>query len=156
MDLLWNVISALMILAGIIGSFAPILPGPPLAYFGLLILQLKSIPPFSTRFLVIWAVVVIIVTLLDYLVPVYGTKRFGGTRYGMVGCTLGLFAGFWLGPVGIIVGPFIGAFVGEILASNNSNLALKAAIGSFIGFLFSSLLKLIACFMMGYYFLVSL
>jgi uncharacterized protein YqgC (DUF456 family) len=155
MDILWMLMGALLVLAGIVGSVAPVLPGPPLAYGGLLMLQLQQDPPFTTRFLLIWAGIVIVVTVLDYVIPMYGTKKFGGSKYGMWGCTIGLFVGLWFGPIGVILGPFVGAFVGEMLASNNSDVALRAAIGSFIGFLFSTLLKLMICFAMAYYFIVA-
>jgi uncharacterized protein YqgC (DUF456 family) len=74
----------------------------------------------------------------------------------MWGCTIGLIAGFWFGPIGIIAGPFVGAFIGELLANNESDRALKAALGSFIGFMFSTLLKLVTCLVMGWYFIKAL
>lgn len=142
--------------AGIAGCLFPFLPGPPLSYLGLLLLQLKETAPFTTKFLIIWAIVVIVITVLDYLVPIYGTKRFGGTKYGLWGCTIGLMAGFWFGPVGIVAGPFVGALIGEWLANRNSDQAFKAAIGSFVGFLVGTVIKLIASGVMTYYFIASL
>ena len=143
-------------LAGIIGCLLPFLPGPPLSFLGLLLLQVKETAPFTTKFLLIWAVVVIVITVLDYLVPISGMKRFGGTKYGLWGCAIGLIAGFWFGPVGIIAGPFLGALLGEWLANRNSDQAFKAAIGSFVGFLVGTVLKLIASGVMTYYFIMSL
>ncbi len=156
MDMLWTVIGGILMLAGIIGCLLPFLPGPPLSFLGLLLLQVKETAPFTTKFLLIWAVVVIVITVLDYLVPIYGTKRFGGTKYGLWGCAIGLIAGFWFGPVGIIAGPFLGALLGEWLANRNSDQAFKAAIGSFVGFLVGTVLKLIASGVMTYYFIMSL
>ena len=80
----------------------------------------------------------LLVVLLEYLIPIYGTKRFGGTKYGMWGSTIGLLAGLWFGPLGIVIGPFVGAFVGEMLATQDSSTALRSAWGSFVGFLFGS------------------
>ena len=151
MDTLWLVMGIIVMLVGIIGCFLPFLPGPPLCYVALLLQQLRSDAPFTSKFLWIWAGVTVVVTVLDYIIPLYGTKRFGGSKYGIWGCTIGLIAGFWVGPLGIIIGPFVGAFIGELLANSNSNQALKAAWGSFVGFLLGTLLKLIACFMMGWY-----
>jgi uncharacterized protein len=153
MDILLLTIGVLLMLAGIAGCVLPFLPGPPLCYLALLIQQLQSEVPYTTKFLVIWAIVTAVITGLDYVIPVYGTKKFGGTKYGVWGCVIGLIAGLWFGPVGIIAGPFVGAFIGELVASSNTNKALRAATGSFIGFLVGTLLKLIACFVMVWYFI---
>lgn len=156
MDILWTVLGVLFIIGGIVGSVAPLLPGPPLSYLGFIVVQLRSDTPFSLKFMLIWAGIVVIVSVLEYLIPVYGTKKFGGSKYGLWGCTIGLFAGLFFGPWGIILGPFIGAFVGELIASNQSDQALKAAVGSFIGFLFSTLLKLVVCVVMAWYFVAAI
>ncbi len=152
MDIFWTIIAGLLLVAGILGSVIPLLPGPPLGYVGLLVMQLKSAPPFSVKFLAWWLLIVLVVVLLDYAVPLYGTKKFGGSRYGIWGCAIGLIVGLWFGPVGIVAGPFIGAFVGEILANKQTEHALRAAVGSFVGFVFSTLLKLVTCLVMCWYF----
>ncbi len=156
MDIVWIVIASIFILGGIVGSVVPLLPGPPLSYLGFLIVQLRSDPPFSLKFMLIWAGVVIVVSVLEYVIPVYGTKKFGGSKYGLWGCSIGLVAGLFFGPWGIFLGPFVGAFVGELIANNQSDQALKAALGSFIGFLFSTLLKLVVCVVMAWYFVAAL
>jgi uncharacterized protein YqgC (DUF456 family) len=156
MDLIWTVVAVVLMMAGLIGCIVPLLPGPPLSYVALLVLQLRESPPFTWRFLLIWLFITIVVQVLDYVFPILATKKFGGTRYGVWGCVLGLIAGFWFGPVGIITGPFIGAFAGEWLYSENSEQAMRAAIGSFIGFLFSTLLKLIVSGLMMWYMVKAL
>ena len=103
-----------------------------------------------------WAGIVVIILILDYLIPVWGTKKFGGTKYGVWGCTLGFILAFWLGPWGVIIGPFIGAFIGEMIANQDSRQAFRAATGSFVGFLFGSLIKIVACFAMLYYIVKSI
>lgn len=153
MDVLWLVLGVFLMLGGIAGSVLPFLPGPPLCFVALLIQQLQSEPPYSSDFLWAWAGITVVVTVIDYFIPVYGTKKFGGTKACMWGCMIGLVAGIWLGPLGIIIGPFIGAFIGELISNSDSDQALKAAIGSFLGFLAGTLLKLIACFVMAYYFI---
>lgn len=152
MDILWVVVASGFMVAGIIGSIVPLVPGPPLSYVGLLVLQLREESPFSVKFMLIWLAVVVIVAMLDYAVPLYGTKKFGGSKYGVWGCAVGLIAGLWFGPIGIIIGPFLGAFMGELLANNQSEKALWAAVGSFVGFAFSTLLKLVTCLVMAWYF----
>jgi len=156
MDWLWIVIGIILILVGLIGSFLPLLPGPPIAYAGMLLQQLRSEKPFESQFLWIWAGIIVIVLILDYLVPIWGTKRYGGTKYGVWGCTLGFLLAFWMGPWGVVLGPFIGAFIGEMIANQDSKKALRAAWGSFVGFLLGSLLKIIACFTILYYVIRSI
>jgi uncharacterized protein YqgC (DUF456 family) len=155
MDVLWLIVAILLMIAGLVGCLLPFLPGPPLSLIGLLVMQLRSDPPFEAKFLWIWAAITLIVTLLDYVIPVYGTRKFGGTKYGVWGCTIGLIAGIFIPPWGLILGPFIGAFVGEMIANNNTENAWKAALGSFIGFLFGTLLKLVACIVMFYYLIAA-
>jgi uncharacterized protein len=152
MDVLWLVLGGLLMIAGLAGCVLPFLPGPPLCFVALLLQQLQTNPPYSTKLLVMWAIITAIVTGLDYVIPVYGTKKFGGTRYGIWGCVIGLIIGLWFGPLGIILGPFIGALIGELIGNSNSEQAVKAAFGSFIGFLVGTLLKLICCFVMIWYF----
>jgi uncharacterized protein YqgC (DUF456 family) len=153
MDVLWLVLGIILMLVGLAGCILPFLPGPPICFLALLVQQLQTSPPYTTEFLLIWAAITVVITGLDYVIPVYGTKRFGGTKFGMWGCAIGLVAGLWLGPLGLIVGPFAGAFAGELIGNAKSDHALRAAVGSFIGFLTGTLLKLVACFVMGWYFI---
>jgi hypothetical protein len=156
MDVAMIVLGVVLMLVGLAGCVLPFLPGPPLCYLALLAQQLRTDPPYTSKFLIIWAVVTIIVTGLDYIIPLYGTKKFGGSQYGMWGCVIGLVGGLWLGPFGLIVGPFLGALIGELIGNASSEHALRAALGSFVGFLLGTLLKLIACFVMGWYFVKPL
>ena len=153
MDVLLLVLGVILMLVGLAGCILPFLPGPPLCFAALLIQQLQSTPPYTRDFLLTWAGITIVVTALDYVIPIYGTKRFGGTKYGMWGCVVGLIGGLWLGPLGLIIGPFIGALAGELIGNAKSEHALRAALGSFVGFLLGTLLKLVACFVMGWYFI---
>lgn len=145
MDIALTIIGLLFCLLGIIGSFLPVLPGPFTAWIGLLLLHFTDAVPQNWTFLGITLGISILVWVLDYIVPALGTKKFGGTKYGMVGSSIGLIIGLiFMGPLGIIIGPFAGAFIGEIIKdSTNSSKALKAAFGSFIGFLAGTFLKFI-------------
>ena len=139
---------------GIIGSFLPVLPGPITGWVGLLILHLTNSVPQNWTFLTITLVIAILVWLMDYFIPAMGTKKFGGSKYGIWGTTIGLIIGLiFMGPLGIIIGPFAGAFIGELMYdSKDSNRAMKAAFGSFIGFLFSTGLKfLVSLIYLGLY-----
>ncbi|HKJ43351.1 MAG TPA: DUF456 domain-containing protein [Sunxiuqinia sp.] len=147
----------LLILGGIAGAVLPVLPGPPLSYVGLLLLHFTSKYQFSTKFLVIWAIITVVVYLLDYIIPVWGTKKFGGSKRGVWGSVIGLVIGLILFPPwGIIIGPFAGAVLGELSSGKESKAALRSGFGSFVGFLTGTLLKLIASGMMAWYFFVKL
>ena len=142
MDFILITLGIALILLGVAGCILPIIPGPPIAYLALLMLQFTSNPPFSMDFMLVFAVLTIAVTVLDYIVPIWGTKKFGGTKYGVWGSTIGLIIGLFFGPLGIIFGPFVGALVGELIAEKEFMDALKAAVGSFIGFIAGTLMKL--------------
>jgi uncharacterized protein len=153
MDYVLIILGALFIVGGILGGVLPVLPGPPLSYIGLLLLHFTEKYQFSTRFLIIWAIVTVVVYLLDYAIPVWGTKRFGGSKRGIWGSIIGLVIGlFFFPPFGIIIGPFVGAVVGELTAGKNSGAALKSGFGSFVGFLTGTLMKLIVSGLMAWHF----
>jgi len=155
MENIWVILGIVLMIAGIAGSVIPLLPGPPLCYIALLIQQFRPEKPFSLSFLLVWGLVVALVVVLDYLVPIYGTKKFGGTKNGVWGSAIGLVAGFWMGPLGIVLGPLLGAFIGEYLANNDPKVATRAALGSFAGFAFGTVVKLVACLIMAYHLAVS-
>nr|WP_321486070.1 DUF456 domain-containing protein [uncultured Draconibacterium sp.] len=153
MDILLIVLGALFIISGVLGCVLPIIPGPPLSYIGLLLLHFTERYQFSSKFLIIWAAITVVVYVLDYLIPAWGTKKFGGSKRGIFGSIIGLVIGmFFFPPFGIIIGPFIGAVVGELTIGKDSGAALKSGFGSFLGFLAGTLLKLIASGMMTWYF----
>lgn len=167
MDWLWITIGILLIITGLLGALIPGIPGPPLSFIALLLLQFTKEPPFSSNFLVLMGVIMVAVTLLDYVVPIYGTKKFGGSRQGVRGSTIGLIVGVFvlpalgiiIGPfglLGIILGPFIGAYLGERSAGKDSNAAWKAAFGSFIGFLAGTFMKIAYSIVAGVYFFIGL
>ena len=141
---------------GIIGSLLPLLPGPPIAYAGILLQLFREPEPFDTKTYWIFAGVTVLTMVLDYLIPIWGTKKFGGTKYGAWGCTIGFIAAFWLGPAGIIIGPFVGAFVGEMIGGQDSERSFRSAVGSFVGFLLGSFMKIVICFFMLYWIISSI
>jgi len=145
MDIVLLVLGFVLMIAGILGSFVPVIPGPPLSWVGLLMLHLTEAVELNITFLVITFIIAIGIAILDYFIPAMGTKRFGGSRSGAIGTTVGLIIGLiFLGPFGILIGPFAGALVGELVFNQTeSKAAFKAATGSFIGFLASTFIKLI-------------
>ena len=156
METIIIVLGALLIIIGLLGSFLPVLPGPPISYVGMLLLQLTSTPPFSVQFLIVWALIVIAIMILDNVVPAWGARKYGGSPYGVWGSIVGLIAGFFFPPMGIIIGPIAGAFLGEMIGGKTSDQAMRAAWGSFVGFLAGTLMKVIASGMMGYYFFMNI
>lgn len=146
MDILLLFFGFILLLLGILGSFLPVLPGPPVSWVGLLLLILTKAVPDNWWFLAITGAVALLVFAMDYLIPAMGTKKFGGSRAGMIGTTLGLVIAIVfpiLGIFGIIIWPFIGALIGEIINKADKKTALKAAFGSFIGFLTGTFLKFV-------------
>ena len=148
MDIFLLISGFLLALLGIVGAFLPVLPGPITSWVGLLLLYLTNAVPMNRVFLIATLVVAILIWLLDYLIPALGTKKFGGTKYGVKGSIVGLILGIiFFPPFGIIIGPFLGAFIGELIKNpKDVKRALKAAIGSLIGFLTSTFLKFMTAF----------
>lgn len=147
MDILLVTLGAFLMVVGILGSFLPVLPGVPVSWLGLLLLHLAPSIPMNYWFLGITFIVAALIYALNWIIPAMGTKRFGGSRSGMIGATIGLVVGIIAPiPFGIIIGPFIGAFIGEIINKSDRKSALKAAFGSFIGFLASSFMEFIVAF----------
>ncbi|HOD13603.1 MAG TPA: DUF456 domain-containing protein [Spirochaetota bacterium] len=148
MDYFLIISAVILMIAGVIGCFLPAVPGPPLNFAGLILAHLSRFCEFALSTLVILGAITVAVLLLDYIVPAWGTKKFGGSKYGTWGSIIGLIIGVFflsIGPfglVGIIGGPFIGAYIGEIIARKNNRDALKAAFGSFLGFLAGTFMKL--------------
>ena len=142
-----TVIIILAILAGVIGiagSILPGLPGTPISWVGLLLLYIWGPEEMPMKTLIIWAVVVGIVSLVDYFVPMYFTRMTGGSRFAERGALVGLVAGIILTPIGMILGSFLGALLSEMYwGKKPAGEALKAAIGSFLGFITGTGLKTI-------------
>jgi uncharacterized protein YqgC (DUF456 family) len=145
MDIFLLILGFFLVLLGIAGSFLPVLPGPLTSWFGLLTLYFSKQIAMNWTFLGITLAVAILIWVLDYIIPAIGTKRFGGSKYGAYGSTIGLLIGIFIPiPFGILIGAFLGAFIGELIYdSKNTNRATKAAFGAFLGFITSSFLKFV-------------
>lgn len=144
MDIALLVLGFILTLVGIMGSFLPVIPGPPLSWVGLLLLYLTKAVPEDRYVLGISLGVAVLVLVLDYIIPALGTKKFGGSKAGMIGTLLGLMVAIAfpvLGIFGIIVWPFFGALIGELLNNADRGTAFRAAFGSLIGFLTGTLMK---------------
>ena len=155
------VLALLLGIIGIIGAIVPGLPGTPLSYLGILALIFLPNFPINSTYLVVMGVIAVIITILDYVIPIIGTKKFGGTKAGVRGSTIGLvigvvvlpILGIVIGPfglIGILAGPFFGAYIGEKMGGVDDRLAWRSAFGSFVGFVAGTLLKVVYSIVVGF------
>ena len=154
MDVFLVVLGFVLVLAGIAGSFLPILPGPLTGWFGLLVLYLTRWLEMDYYILVPTLVLALLILVIDYLMPALGAKKFGGSKKGATGATLGLLIGL-ISPIpfGMILGAFVGAFVGELIHDHQDfQRAIRSAWGSFLAFLGSTAIKfMVSLFFFGIY-----
>ncbi|MBD3287926.1 DUF456 family protein [candidate division KSB1 bacterium] len=155
MSILLIIVGFILIILGIVGCIFPAIPGPPLSYLALILLQLaKQGAAFTTNELIFWAIVTVVVTVLDYVVPVAGARKYGATKSGVWGSVIGMLIGIiFFPPFGMLVGAFLGAVAGEIFIGKKSPDALKAGWGVFIGTMFGVAIKLAASGVMSFYFI---
>ncbi len=147
MEIVLLILSIICFIAGFAGCILPFLPGPPLSFVGMLLLQWSGYAHISTTALIVWAVVAIIISIVDFFLTPWLTARFGGSNGGSWGAVVGLVVGMFLPwPVGPLLGPFIGAFIGEIIvAHTDTRTATHAALGSFLSFFAGTGIKLLVC-----------
>lgn len=150
LDIILLSLALVLCLVGVVGAVAPGVPGPPVSFVGLLLLVFC--PGLSTAFPALSFVLVslllaIVVTVLDFVAPVWFTKRSGGCKAGVRGATIGMVLGLVASCFGfflaVIIGPFIGAYVGEKYSGTPSDSAFKVACYSFLSFILTTGLKLI-------------
>lgn len=151
MDILLIVLSFILLIGGIVGCFLPVLPGPPLAYVGLLLMHFSERIEFSIIFLLITLLLVVVLQVLDYITPILGNKYSGGSSAGNRGCVAGTILGLFFMPWGIILGPFFGTIVGELMGGNDWHYAIRSGFGVLIGFVLGTILKVVTCI----YFLIQ-
>lgn len=145
MDILLIVLGAVCMLLGLLGCVLPALPGPPVSYVGLLLLHCTDRIQFSLMEMLVLLLLVIVAQVLDYFIPILGSKYSGGTRWGSWGAFVGSVVGLFFLPAGLFLGPFLGAVAGELLGAADLARALKSGIGALAGFLLGTVLKLSLC-----------
>jgi uncharacterized protein YqgC (DUF456 family) len=141
------VLGFLLALAGLVGCLLPVIPGPPLSFLALLLLSLaKDWEPFSATFLIVMGCLTAAVAVMDYVIPIKGAQKYGASRYGIWGSMLGMLVGvFFIPPFGMILGAFAGALLGELFAGRAGREALRAGWGTFMGTMLSTILKVVFC-----------
>lgn len=129
---------------GLAGSILPALPGAPLSFAGLVLLCFCDGADISSTSIWVSAIFLAIVSVLDYVAPIWLTNASGGSKQATRGSIAGLIAGlFFFPPWGLVIGPFIGAFVGELMTHATTGKALKVAMMSFVGFVLTTGMKII-------------
>lgn len=150
-----NILSIIAIACGIVGllgTVLPVLPGTIVSYLGMLLIAFRPDSEISLTMLIIWGILSVAVIVMDYILPAFLSKRFGGTKAGSTGATIGTILGIFGGPIGIILGPFFGAVIGELMAEKLSfNEAIKVGVGSMLSFLVGTFFKFIAGGLMLFY-----
>ena len=137
------VLAFVFIIVGLVGTFIPMFPGLPIGWLGLFIAFFSPDCNLSIWTLVITLILMLIVTILDYVIPARMVKKSGGTKSGERGAIIGSLSGIiFVNPIILIFGSFIGALIGEIINdSKDMKKALKSAFSSFIGFLLGTGIK---------------
>ena len=148
LDVILIIVSALCMIAGLAGCVLPFLPGPPIAYLGLVFLHFTDKVHYTPTQLIIWLLIVAVVQVLDYFTPMLGSKYSGGS-------IIGTLVGLLFLPWGVILGPFLGAVIGELLGNKEFSQALKSGVGSLIGFILGTLLKFVVCGYFCYQFILG-
>jgi len=140
----WILIIVLFVV-GMIGAVYPILPGALAIYLAFFVYGwFFSFDSFGPVFWIVQTLIVIALFVADYVVGAWGVKKFGGSKYSVIGSTIGIIAGaFIFPPFGLIIGPFVGAFAGELLAGSAPGKAVKVSLGSLLGLLSSTIVKII-------------
>ena len=144
LDIILIILGVLCLITGLMGCILPFLPGPPVAYLGLVLLHFTDKVQYTTTQLIVWLLIVLVVQVLDYFTPMLGSKYSGGSRWGNWGCIIGTLIGLLFLPWGVIFGPFLGAVIGELLGNKEFSQALRSGVGSLIGFLLGTFLKFVA------------
>ena len=151
LDVILIIVSALCMIAGLAGCVLPFLPGPPIAYLGLVFLHFTDKVHYTPTQLIIWLLIVAVVQVLDYFTPMLGSKYSGGSKWGNWGCIIGTLVGLLFLPWGVI----LGAVIGELLGNKEFSQALKSGVGSLIGFILGTLLKFVVCGYFCYQFILG-
>ena len=143
MDYLLILLAYLMVIGGTVGAVLPVIPGPPISFVGLLLLTFCDYDTINPATLIVAGVMAIVITVIDYIAPLWLTKRVGGSRAGIWGATIGLIVGLFAGIIGVILGPFLGALIGELVSGTPTSKAINIACVNFLAFILTTGMKLL-------------
>lgn len=145
MDVVLSILAVVLGIVGIIGSIIPVIPGVIVSYAGLLCAFFTKDSHIGTATVLILLVISIAVLVVDYILPGYLTKLFGGSKAAIFGATVGMIVGlFYSPPIGLVVGTFLGALVGELIHDHtNLGKAFKSALGAMLSFIVGTGIKFV-------------
>jgi uncharacterized protein YqgC (DUF456 family) len=155
--LYWTIITIFFLVA-FIGLVYPIIPSVLFLAAGFLLYGVFfSFQSFSLLFWIIQGLFVVLLFGCDYIANMIGVKKYGGSKAGIWGSTIGILAGPFLIPVaGILIGPFLGAALAEMIVHRrNLKESIKIGFGSVVGFLSSVITKAVIQIGMIGYFLID-
>ena len=146
---LYYVLSVILILVGIAGVILPALPGLPLMFAGMLLAAWAGdFQRIEGWWFIPLAILMLVSIAVDFFATMMGAKRVGASRKALLGAVVGTFAGLFFGPVGLFAGPFVGALLGELWHSRELGKAAKVGLGTWLGILLGTVLKLGLAFAM--------
>lgn len=150
---IWILIIVLLLcIVGIMGCIVPGLPGPPLNYGALLLVQFKY-EPFSLTFMIVWASIVVLAGIMNYFIPIWFAKRYGASKYGVWGSIIGMVIGIFFTPIGMVLGMLLGAIIGELISGADG---VKSGLATFAGTMLSMGMQLIVAGTLSVYIFVEL
>jgi uncharacterized protein YqgC (DUF456 family) len=157
MELLWWLIAIVLMAAGLLGTILPVFPGTTVILFAAVLHRIMLGPAKSIGWSTIGALVLLtlISYALDFTSSYWGARRFGASKWGMLGAAIGAIVGIFFGIIGLFIGPVIGAIAGEFVAGKKMIAAGRAGWGSLVGTLGGMIAKLIIALAMIIIFLTG-
>ena len=146
---LYYLLAVILVLVGIAGVILPALPGLPLVFAGMLLAAWAGdFQQIGWVTLVVLGLLTLLSVGVDFFATLVGAKRVGASKKALIGAVLGTFAGLFFGPIGLFAGPFVGALLGELWHGREIGQAAKVGLGTWLGILLGTVLKLGLAFAM--------
>jgi uncharacterized protein YqgC (DUF456 family) len=153
----WWALVVLLMLAGIVGTVLPAMPGPVLMFCGVVlgawIDHFQRIGIFTIG---ACALMTALAIASDYLAASMGAKHVRASKAALAGAALGTLVGVFTGLVGLLFMPLLGAAVGEFLNGADLRRASQVGFATWLGMLIGTALKLALVFLMLGLFLLAL
>jgi uncharacterized protein YqgC (DUF456 family) len=154
LETVYYVLAVVVMVAGIVGVVLPALPGLPLVFAGMLLAAWAGdFQQVGGWTLAVLGLLTLLSLGIDFLATMLGAKRVGASKLALFGAVIGTFVGLAFGVVGIFVGPFVGALLGELIwlrrvGTKELGQATKVGLGTWLGIVVGTVLKLGVAFVM--------